>query len=58
MITDFEWTPGNRQVSHPKHLYYVPCANMSSYADMVHYAERFCKASVHIDPDMRSRLLF
>lgn len=58
MITDFEWTPGNRQVSHPKHLYYVPCANLASYTDMVHYAERFCKACEHIDPDMRSRLLF
>ena len=58
MITDFEYTPRNRQVEHPKNLYYVPCANVSNYQRLVAEAVRFCKKCEHIDPNMRSRLLF
>ena len=58
MITDFEYTPRNRQVTHPKNLYYVPCANVTNYTMLVREATRFCKKCEHIDPNMRSRILF
>lgn len=58
MITDFEYTPRNRQVNHPENLYYVPCANVTNYQHLVRYAITFCKSCEHIDPNMRSRLLF
>ena len=44
MITDFEYTPRNRQVNHPENLYYVPCANVTNYQRMVGYAITFCKS--------------
>lgn len=58
MITDFEYRPRNRQVVHPKNMYYVPCANVTNYQRLVREAVNFCKSCEHIDPNMRSRLLF
>lgn len=58
MITDFEYTPKNRQVIHPKNLYYVPCANVHNFTYLVQEAIRFCKKCEHIDPNIRNRILF
>lgn len=58
MITDFEYTPRNRQVTHPRNLFYVPCANVTNWSQIVSYATTFCKACERLDPNMRNRILF
>lgn len=60
IITDFCWYAPNRFVEHPKNLYYMPLepsASMS-YEPMVHHAENFCKSMLHIDPNIRRKMLF
>ena len=57
IITDFEYTAPRRFVKHPKNLFYVPCSNMD-WRSITHYAESFCRSAAHIDPAIRSHLLF
>lgn len=57
IITDFEWSPPNHYVEHPKNLYYIPCANMS-WKSICRYADNFVKSMEHIDPLIRNHLLF
>ena len=57
IMTDFEWTPPNRFVKHPKNLYYIPCSHMN-WNSITRYAQDFCKSMMHIDPMCRKRLLF
>lgn len=56
IISDFEWSPSSRPISHPKNLYYMPCLNMD-WDDMCHAAECFGKSMVRIEPDIRKRIL-
>ena len=56
IITDFEWTPPNKFVKHPRWLYYAPCSNMD-YDRIKHYAENFVNLMRIIDPDCRSHIL-
>ena len=57
IMTDFEWTPPNRYVKHPKNLYYIPCSHMN-WDSITRNAMDFCKSMAHIDPLCRSKLLF
>lgn len=57
IMTDFEYSPPNHFVKHPKNLYYIPCSNMDWNA-IVKNAKDFCAAMCHIDPLCRSHLLF
>ena len=57
IITDFEYTAPRQFVKHPKNLFYVPCSNMD-WRSITHYAESFCRSAAHIDPAIRSHLLF
>ncbi len=56
-ITDFEYTPKNRQAVHPKNLYYVPCST-TSWTSILHYADRYVKACAALGHDIRTKLLF
>lgn len=57
IMTDFEYSPPNHFVKHPKNLYYIPCSNMDWNA-IVRNAQSFCKSMTHIDPMCRKHLLF
>lgn len=57
MITDFEYNPPNAHVDHPANLYYAPCASLN-WRTFTRSAEDFCKAMQHIDPNLRTKLLF
>lgn len=56
ILSDFEWSPSNRPVPHPKNLYYMPCLNMD-WDEMCDAAEYFGKSMVRIDPDIRKKIL-
>ena len=57
VITDFEWRAPNRMVSHPKNLYYVPCSRMD-WGTITEYAKYFAQSMMHIEPNIRKRMLF
>lgn len=57
IISDFEYTPPNHYVDHPKNLYYVPCANMN-WNHITSLAKSFVDNMTHIDPLIRNHLLF
>lgn len=57
IITDFAWTPPSTRVQHPKNLYYAPCTAMD-YNWVRSDAESFIKHMSHIEPNVRSHLLF
>ena len=57
IMTDFEWSPPNRFVKHPKNLYYIPCSHMDWDA-LTKNARYFCDSMRHIDPMCRAHLLF
>lgn len=57
IMTDFEWSPPNRFVKHPKNLYYIPCSHMDWDA-LTRNARDFCNSMQHIDPLCRAHLLF
>lgn len=57
IITDFEWTMGNHFTPHPKNLYYLPCSCMN-WSTIVAEAGYFCDSMKHIDPNIRSHILF
>ena len=57
IITDFEYNAPRKFVKHPKNLYYVPCSHVD-WSNLIYYAEQFCKSAKHIDPAIRSHLLF
>lgn len=56
VITDFEWTPPNHFVPHPKNLYYLPCSRID-LKTMVYWAGEFVKGMAHIDPAIRAHVL-
>ena len=56
IISDFEWSPSNRPVAHPKNLYYMPCLNMD-WDDMCRCAKHFGESMVRIEPSIRGRIL-
>ena len=63
MITDFEYTAPNRNVIHPPRLYYAPCSRMNwtrTYGrnGILENAETFCDSMAHIEPNIRSKILF
>lgn len=57
MITDFEYSPPNRYIKHPKNLYYLPISK-GDWDDIVLYAKNFVKSMMNNDPDIRKHLLF
>ena len=57
IITDFEWSPPNHYVQHPKNLYYMPCSRLD-VDKMIRWAKNFVKDMQHIDPAIRSHVLF
>lgn len=56
IISDFEWSPSNDSIPHPKNLYYMPCLNMD-WDTMCRCAEDFGRSMVRIEPDIRKRIL-
>lgn len=56
ILSDFEWTPSNRPIAHPKNLYYMPCLNMD-WDYMCRCAERFGNSMIRIEPSIRNRIL-
>lgn len=57
IMTDFGYYPPNRYVKHPKNLYYIPVSH-TDWNDIVSYAESFVRGMKHIDPQIRTKLLF
>ena len=57
ILTDFEWTPRNHFVEHPKNLYYIPCSNMD-WKQIVYYATNFGKTMLRNEPNIRKHILF
>lgn len=58
MITDFEWTaPANNLITHPQNLYYTASSKID-WRNIKHYAGRFVDSAKHLDPMMRTRILF
>lgn len=56
IITDFEYSPPNRRVTHPKNIYYLPIS-VSNWSYLVMSASRFSQSMEHIFPDIRSHVL-
>ena len=57
IISDFEWCARSSYVRHPKNLYYIPCSTMN-WDSIVREAERFCKSTLHNEPNIRAHVLF
>lgn len=61
IMTDFEWVwRQNRFVKHPRNLYYLPLESYGciDFEEEKESAERFCESMLHVDPDIRRKLLF
>lgn len=57
IITDFDWSPRNAYVRHPKNLYYIPCSHMD-WTMICDSARDFCQKMTKNDANIRSKLLF
>lgn len=57
IMTDFDYHPPNRYIKHPKNLYYIPVSH-TDWKSIVSYAESFAQGMKHIDPQIRTKLLF
>ncbi len=57
IITDFCYTAPSYAKEHPENLYYLPCSALDP-DELVHWAKIFEKSMLHIDPDIRSHILF
>ena len=57
MITDFEDTAPSRHIEHPPNLYYTACSHIS-WSNITQAAQMFCDSAVHLDPKIRTKVLF
>lgn len=60
MITDFEYSPPNKNFQHPPNLYYAPCSRVSwnGSCGILENAKTFCDSMSHVEPNLRAKLLF
>ena len=56
VITDFEWSPPNARVEHPKNLYYAPCSSMN-WDTITRWAKYYVDGMRHIEPAIAGRML-
>lgn len=56
IITDFEWTPRNQFIQHPKNLYYMPCAGID-WPWCVRSANQFAQSMLRNEPAIRKHIL-
>ena len=58
MITDFEYRAPNRpDIEHPKNLYYTACSQID-WGWICNEAKKFVESTKHIEPAIRTRILF
>lgn len=56
LITDFEYYAPNKQMKHPKNLYYMPCSNLN-WIKVLDAAQNFAESMIYIDPTIRKKML-
>lgn len=57
MITDFGDTAPSRYMEHPSNLYYTACSQVA-WDNILRYVKNFCDSATHLDPAIRTKLLF